>query len=80
MVQSRATSESRFLTLVKDTSDQGVFYAGFIAACFATARWRQFDLGQGRRRTRQLISDLLRSLITSNWHSEFSHGPERSPS
>ena len=35
MVQSRATSESRFLTLVKDTSDQGVYYAGFIAACFA---------------------------------------------
>jgi hypothetical protein len=80
MVQSRATLESRFLTLVKDTSDQAVFYAGYITACFATARRRQFDLGQSRRRTEQLISDLLRSLITSNWHLEFSHVPERSPS
>ena len=80
MVQSRATSESRFLTLVKDTSDQGVFYAGRIAAFFAIARRRRFDPGQSRRRRRQLIYDLLLRLIISNWHPEFSHGAERSPS
>jgi hypothetical protein len=80
MVQSRATSESRFLTLVKDTSDQGAFYAGCIAAFFATARRRRFDPSQSQEEEGSLISDLLRRLIISNWHPEFSHAPGRSPS